>query len=66
MAFLSKDLAQIRRDYPLEAKLDELGKKLEDPANASDMKLVNEYTEVQEALNKEMESWEELSLQLEN
>jgi hypothetical protein len=30
------------------------------------MKLVNEYTEVQEALNKEMESWEELSLQLEN
>ena len=50
----------------LEAKLDELGKKLEDPANASDMKLVNEYTEVQEALNKEMESWEELSLQLEN
>ena len=49
----------------LEAKLDELGKKLEDPANASDMKLVNEYTEVQEALNKEMESWEELSLQLE-
>jgi len=50
----------------LEAKLDELGKKLEDPANASDMKLVNEYTEVQEALNKEMESWEELSLQIEN
>ena len=50
----------------LEARLDELGKKLEDPANASDMKLVNEYTEVQEALNKEMESWEELSLQLEN
>ena len=49
----------------LEAKLDELGKKLEDPANASDMKLVNEYTEVQEALNKEMECWEELSLQLE-
>ena len=50
----------------LEARLDELGKKLEDPANASDMKLVNQYTEVQEALNKEMESWEELSLQLEN
>ena len=49
----------------LEAKLDELGKKLEDPANASDMKLVNQYTETQEALNKEMESWEKLSLQLE-
>ena len=49
----------------LEAKLDELSKKLEDPANASDMKLVNQYTETQEALNKEMETWEELSLQLE-
>ena len=49
----------------LEARLDELGKQLEDPANASDMKLVNEYTEVQEALNKEMESWEELSMKLE-
>ena len=50
----------------LEAKLDELGKKLEDPANASDMKLVNQYTETQEALDKEMESWEELSLLIEN
>ena len=49
----------------LEAKLDELGKKLEDPANASDMKLVNQYTETQEALDKEMESWEELSMKLE-
>lgn len=50
----------------LEAKLDELSKKLEDPANASDMKLVNQYTETQEALNKEMETWEELSLELES
>ena len=49
----------------LEAKLDELGKQLEDPANASDMKLVNQYTETQEALDKEMESWEELSMKLE-
>ena len=49
----------------LEARLDELGKKLEDPANASDMKLVNQYTETQEALDKEMETWEELSLKLE-
>ena len=49
----------------LEAKLDELGKKLEDPANASDMKLVNQYTETQEALDKEMETWEELSMKLE-
>lgn len=50
----------------LEAKLDELGKKLEDPANASDMKLVNQYTETQEALDKEMETWEELSMLIEN
>ena len=49
----------------LEARLDELGKKLEDPANASDMKLVNQYTETQEALDKEMENWEELSMKLE-
>ena len=49
----------------LEARLDELGKKLEDPANASDMKLVNQYTETQEALDKEMETWEELSMKLE-
>ena len=50
----------------LEARLDELGKQLEDPANASDMKLVNQYTETQEALDKEMETWEELSLLIEN
>ena len=50
----------------LEARLDELGKKLEDPANASDMKLVNQYTETQEALDKEMETWEELSMLIEN
>ena len=49
----------------LEARLDELGIKLEDPANASDMKLVNQYTETQEALDKEMETWEELSMKLE-
>ena len=49
----------------LEARLDELGKQLEDPANASDMKLVNQYTETQEALDKEMETWEELSMKLE-
>ncbi|MBO4482503.1 MAG: ABC-F family ATP-binding cassette domain-containing protein [Prevotella sp.] len=49
----------------LEAKLDEFGKQLEDPANAANMSLVNQYTETQEALNKEMETWEELSLQLE-
>ena len=29
------------------------------------MKLVNQYTETQEALDKEMETWEELSMKLE-
>lgn len=50
-------------DY--EAKIAELDEKLCDPANASDMKLVNEYTDTQALLDKEMERWEELSEKLE-
>lgn len=49
----------------LEAKMAELDEKLCDPANASDMKLVNEYTDIQQKLDKEMERWEELSEKLE-
>ncbi|MCQ2220853.1 MAG: ABC-F family ATP-binding cassette domain-containing protein [Prevotella sp.] len=49
----------------LESRLGEIDQKLQDPANASDMKLVNDYTAAQEALEKEMEKWEELSLQIE-
>lgn len=50
----------------LEERLSEIDQKLQDPQNASDMKLVNDYTATQEALEKEMERWEELSLQLES
>ena len=54
-----------KRIEDMEAKLEELGKQLEQPENASDMTLVNKYTELQSALDEEMEKWEELSLQLE-
>ena len=54
-----------KRIEDMEAKLEELGKQLEQPENASDMTLVNKYTELQSALDEEMQKWEELSLQLE-
>ena len=54
-----------RKIEELESRLSEIDTKLQDPANAADMKLVNQYTEVQEALDKEMANWEDLSLQLE-
>ena len=54
-----------KRIEDMEAKLEELGKQLEQPENASDMTLVNKYTELQSALDEEMLKWEELSLQLE-
>ena len=54
-----------KRIEKMEAKLEELGKQLEQPENASDMTLVNKYTELQSALDEEMQKWEELSLQLE-
>ena len=54
-----------KRIENMEAKLEELGKQLEQPENASDMTLVNKYTELQSALDEEMQKWEELSLQLE-
>lgn len=54
-----------KRIEEMEAKLEGLGKQLEQPENASDMTLVNKYTELQSALDEEMQKWEELSLQLE-
>lgn len=54
-----------KRMEEMEAKLEELGKQLEQPENASDMTLVNKYTELQSSLDEEMQKWEELSLQLE-
>lgn len=49
----------------LESRQAELDEILMDPAHASDMKLVNEYTELQEKLSAEMSSWEDLAMQLE-
>ena len=54
-----------KRIEDMEAKLEELGKQLEQPENASDMTLVNKYTELQSSLDEEMQKWEELSLQSE-
>ena len=54
-----------KRIEDMETKLEEVGKQLEQPENASDMTLVNKYTELQSALDEEMQKWEELSLQLE-
>ena len=54
-----------KRIEEMEAKLEELGKQLEQPENASDMTLVNKYTELQSALDEEMQKWEALALQLE-
>ncbi|MBQ9092616.1 MAG: ABC-F family ATP-binding cassette domain-containing protein [Prevotella sp.] len=50
----------------LETRLAELDTLLCDPANASDMKLVNEYTEIQQSLDVEMTQWEKLSEEYEH
>lgn len=49
----------------LEARLKELDDLLMDPKNASDMKLVNDYTTAKDALDKENDRWLELSEALE-
>ena len=49
----------------LEARLAELDAILLQPEKASDMKLVNEYTEVQQQLDAEMEQWGTLGEELE-
>ena len=49
----------------MEARLKELDALLCDPQNASDMTLVTEYTTTKQALDEEVERWEELSETLE-
>ena len=49
----------------MEARLKELDTLLCDPDHASDMTLINEYTETKNALDKEEEKWAELSEELE-
>ena len=50
----------------MEARLKELDALLMDPKNASDMKLVTEYTTTKDALDKENDRWMELSEALES
>lgn len=54
-----------KRIETLESRLGELDTMLCDPKNAADMSLVNEYTDTQQRLDKEMADWERLSEQLE-
>ena len=49
----------------MEARLKELDALLCDPQNAADMTLVTEYTTTKQALDEEVERWEELSETLE-
>ena len=49
----------------MEARLKELDEILCKPENASDMKLITEYTSTNKALDEEVEKWETLSMQLE-
>ena len=49
----------------MEARLKELDEILCKPENASDMKLITEYTSTKRALDEEVEKWETLSLRLE-
>ena len=49
----------------MEVRLKELDEILCKPENASDMKLITEYTSTKKALDEEVEKWETLSMQLE-
>jgi ATP-binding cassette subfamily F protein 3 len=54
-----------RKINDMERRLKELDELLMDPANASDMELVTEYTSIKKALDEEVERWEKLSEELE-
>ena len=63
---LQKQINEIEKKISeFDNRLSELDTLLCDPKNASDMKLVNEYTDVQREQEKAMETWEELSEKLE-
>jgi ATP-binding cassette subfamily F protein 3 len=49
----------------MEKRLKELDQLLMDPENASDMKLVTEYTDTKRSLDEEVERWEQISEELE-
>lgn len=54
-----------RKIASMEARIKELDSLFMDPENASDMKLVTEYTSTKDQLERENERWMELSEQLE-
>ncbi len=54
-----------RKIEKMEARLSELDTLFADPANASDMMLVTEYTDLKRQLDSEMEHWEQLNVELE-
>ena len=54
-----------RKINDMERRLKELDELLMDPANASDMELVTEYTSIKRTLDEEVERWEKLSEELE-
>ena len=54
-----------RKIEDMEKRLKELDELLMVPENASDMKLVTEYTSTKQCLDEEVERWEELSETLE-
>ena len=63
---IQKQINEIeKRIAELDKRMQELDTLLCKPENASDMKLVNEYTEVQQKQEKDMETWTELSEKLE-
>lgn len=49
----------------MESRLKELDKILCEPENASDMKLITEYTSIKKDMDEEVERWEQLSEELE-
>ena len=54
-----------RKISDMERRLKELDQLLMDPAKASDMELVTEYTTTKRSLDEEVERWEQLSEELE-
>ena len=54
-----------RKISDMERRLKELDQLLMDPAKASDMELVTEYTTIKKSLDEEVERWEQLSEELE-
>lgn len=63
---LQKQVTECERKIEtMESRIKELDELLCDPANASNMTLVTEYTDITSSLEKETSVWEELSIELE-